>query len=156
MREDVGTFVVPQPRETLRQVRDGMDQLRVATSPQRTTQHKTRQATPTADTDFQPQRSLLSIGNLPDQETTGHQNATLGILLQRRGDKAEKRRRVSTPPPPKGRAKRRPQVEKEEGAESSALKHGPKRRRRERERGGPQPREDRRTEGRWRTTTEGH
>ena len=35
---------------------------------------------------------------------------------------------------PKGRAERRPEVEKEEGAESSTPKNGPKRRRRERER----------------------
>ena len=38
---------------------------------------------------------------------------------------------------PKGQAERRPEVEKEEGVESSAPKNGPKRRRRERERVGP-------------------
>ena len=38
---------------------------------------------------------------------------------------------------PKGRAERRPEAEKDEGAESSAPKNGPKRRRRERERVGP-------------------
>ena len=65
-------------------------------APQKTTRHKTGQAIPTADTDFQPQRSHLSIGNLPDQETTGHQNATLGFLLQRKGDEEQ------APPPPEG------------------------------------------------------
>ena len=46
--------------------------------------------TPTADHDFQPQRHR-SIGNLPDQENTGHQKPHSELLLRRITDEAEKR-----------------------------------------------------------------
>ena len=128
-----------KPRHTLwRHLSRGKDNHQAAKTPE---EQERKEGSLTETT--RRHRTRTTRGRAP-LATEGHQSrgapgATYRPTVERRQELTTSRKKKPRGhgDRPKGRAERRPEAEKEEGAESSAPKNGPKRRRREKERVGP-------------------